>query len=94
VSDTECQGWAAGLGLPDSGSFVCRTFDYSDTATCARPCTTITDCCPSGTCGAFPNNVGCLEGHCLSTCVDDLECRDWAISHGYPGALDYVCHSF
>jgi hypothetical protein len=94
LNDTECQTWAAGVGLPDPSGFVCRTFEYSDTATCAHPCTSAADCCPSGSCGTFPNHVDCIAGHCLATCTDDGECRDWAVSTGLPDPIEYICHSF
>ncbi len=94
LDDAECRTWAGGLSLPGADTYVCRTFEYSDTATCARPCTSVGDCCPSGSCGTFPTHVDCIAGHCLTTCTDDGECRDWAVSRGFPGAGDYVCHAF
>jgi hypothetical protein len=94
IDNTECVAWATGLGLTDAASFVCETFGYSDTAACAKPCSSVTDCCPSGSCGTFPNHADCLAGHCLTTCTDDGECRDWAVSNGYPDPADYVCHAF
>ncbi|MBW2264239.1 MAG: hypothetical protein JRG91_19920 [Deltaproteobacteria bacterium] len=94
LDDAECRTWAGGLSLPGADTYACLTFEYSDTATCARPCTSTSDCCPSGSCGTFPAHVECLAGHCLATCTEDLECRDWAVSNGYPGAVDYVCHAF
>lgn len=94
LDDGECRTWAAGLSLEGADTYVCRTFEYSDTSTCARPCASVSDCCPSGSCGTFPTHVDCIAGHCLTTCTDDGECRDWAVSRGFPGAVDYVCHTF
>lgn len=93
-SDPECVTWATGLGLPDAASFVCRTFGYSDSATCAKPCGSVTDCCPSGSCGTFPNHADCIEGHCLTTCTENVECTDWAVGLVLPDPFDYVCHAF
>ena len=86
--------WAAGLGVSDPSGFVCRLFEYSDTAVCTHPCSSWTDCCPSGTCGTYPDHLDCIAGHCLSTCTDDGECRDYAVSAGLPDPINYVCHAF
>jgi hypothetical protein len=94
TGDAECQTWATGLGLPDAAGFVCHTFEYSDTATCAHPCASASDCCPGGSCGTFPNHADCIAGHCLATCTDDGECRDWAVANLFPDPTNYVCHTF
>jgi hypothetical protein len=94
ISSAECVTWATDLGLADAASFVCETFDYSDSDTCAKPCSSVSDCCPSGSCGTFPNHADCIEGHCLTTCTENVECTDWAVGQLLPDPLDYVCHAF
>jgi hypothetical protein len=91
--DTECRDWATDLGAPNPANWVCRTPAFRDTGACTVACTTTDDCCPGG-CAAYPRRLACVAGYCVSSCLDDAECRDWATGAGAENPAGYVCHSF
>jgi hypothetical protein len=92
-NDTECQTWATAEGAPNPANWICRTPAFKDTGVCTVACTTTDDCCPGG-CAAYPNRLACSGGYCVSACLDDTECRDWATAGGAPRADAYTCASF
>ena len=94
TGDAECVTWATAGGAADPSLFECRTFGFSNVPACAKRCTATADCCPSGTCPGFPDHSECLDGHCVSTCSDDAECRAWATSSGVADPARYVCHAY
>jgi hypothetical protein len=92
-NDTECQTWATGIGAADPASWVCRTPAFRDTGVCTKACTTTDECCPGG-CATYPARLGCAGGYCVSSCLDDAECRTWATGAGAADPAGYVCGSF
>jgi hypothetical protein len=91
--DTECRDWATAAGAANPANWVCRTPAFRDTGICTVACTTTDDCCPGG-CAAYPLRLACVGGNCVSSCLDDAECRTWATGAAAPNPAGYVCRSF
>ena len=94
VDTAECVAWATSKGAADAALYECGTFGFSGMPVCAKTCTTTADCCSGTTCPGYPQNLACLEGHCLSTCSGDPECSAWATAQGAADPSRYVCHTY
>jgi hypothetical protein len=94
----ECVTYAQISGIPNAGTWTCRTSACVKAGYCTTPvksCAQPADCCVPGSaipCGVYGNRYRCEAGECvLDRCTGKQDCTNYATSLKVPDPGAYNC---